>query len=217
MYRLKYQTIVFDQTDIHVRTLRDVQQFHDQDGVAEKLGISSASWPHFGVIWDAGHVLAEHMRDLDVEGKRILEVGCGIGLPSLLLNHQGQDISATDRHPEAEAFMIANTQLNDDRTIPFVRTGWTDPESCLGKFDLIIGSDLLYEAEHVGQLAFFVEQHANPSAEVIITDQGRGLHAKFTTAMIALGFSHSQEKPEATDYLATPFPGQVISYQRAVD
>ena len=71
--RVRYQTIEFGEVDIHLRTLRDNQEFQDKDGEAEKLGISSASWPLFGVVWDAGKVLAHHMCDYDITqaiGKR---------------------------------------------------------------------------------------------------------------------------------------------------
>lgn len=47
--RFRYQTIEFGdrgELDIHLRTLRDKQQFSDRHQVAEKLGISSASWPN---------------------------------------------------------------------------------------------------------------------------------------------------------------------------
>ena len=49
--RLCYQTIEFGEIDIHLCTLRDKQEFHDPDGIAESLGISSAAWPIFGVVW----------------------------------------------------------------------------------------------------------------------------------------------------------------------
>ena len=47
--RLRYQTVEFGDIDIHLCTLRDRQEFYDQDGRAEKLGISPAAWPIFGV------------------------------------------------------------------------------------------------------------------------------------------------------------------------
>jgi len=211
---VQYNTIEFGDQDIHVRTLRDRQQFSDDEGKAADLGISSASWPHFGVIWQSGHVLAHIMSDYDVSNKRILEVGCGIGLASLVLNHRKEDISATDHHPEAEDFMQQNTELNEDRDIPFVCTGWTDEESCLGKFDLIIGSDILYEGEHVKQLSQFIDQHAHDSAEVILVDPGRGHHAKFSKAMVKLGYTHSQKTTIDPEYLEDDYRGQILSYQR---
>ena len=97
--RVRYQTIEFDEVDIHVRTLRDNLQYSDVDGIAEKSGISSATWPFFGIIWDSSLVLAHFIFDFEVMGTRILEVGCGIGLSSLLLNHRFADITATDYHP----------------------------------------------------------------------------------------------------------------------
>ena len=98
--RFQYQTYEFDDVDIHVRTLRDKQEFLDNDNVAEKLGISSAQWSLFGVVWPSSEVLAHFMFDFDTKGKRILEIGCGIGLTSLLLNQRKADITATDYHPE---------------------------------------------------------------------------------------------------------------------
>ena len=212
--RIRYQTIEFGDLDIHVRTLRDRQQFLDVDGVAEKLGISSALWPLFGVVWDSSEVLAHLMIDYQIGGKRILEVGCGIALASLVLNHRLADITATDYHPEVEGFLLENTQLNKGKDIPFVRTGWDDEESDLGLFDLVIGSDLLYERGHVELLAGFINQHAKLRCEVILVDPGRGHHARFSKRMVSLGYAHSQSKPENSDYLAQPFPGQILRYSR---
>jgi len=211
--RIRYQTIEFGDVDIHVRTLRDNLQFLDIDGVAEKLGISSATWPLFGVVWASSEVLAHHMFDYRVKGKRILEVGCGIALTSLMLNHRLADITATDYHPEAGSFLLKNVLLNKGTPIPFFRTGWGDKDSGLGLFDLVIGSDLLYERDHTGLLSDFIDQHAKPECDVIIVDPGRGHHANFSKKMVALGYSHTQNKP-AADYLPQPFMGQVLSYHR---
>lgn len=214
MLRIRYQTIEFGNTDIHVRTLRDCQQYSDVDGVASKLGISSALWPLFGVIWASGEILAHLMFDYEIRGRRVLEVGCGIALASLVLNHRLEDITATDYHPEVEPFLLENIKLNKSRQIPFICTGWGDKKSSLGNFDLIIGSDLLYQKDHIELLSNFIDQHAKRHCEVILVDPGRGHHAQFSKKMIRLGYSHSQSKPESTDYLQQPFKGQVLTYNR---
>ena len=212
--RIRYQTIEFGDMDIHLRTLRDKLQFLDIDGVAENLGISSAMWPLFGVVWDSSEVLAHHMLDYKIKGKRILEVGCGIALSSLMLNRRLADITATDYHPEVGPFLLKNVLLNEGKPIPFVRTGWEDENSGLGLFDLVIGSDLLYERSHTSLLSNFIEQHAKPDCDVVIVDPGRGHHANFSKKMVALGYSHTQNKPANSDYLDKPFPGQILSYHR---
>lgn len=214
LLRLRYQTLEFDTVDIHIRSLRDTRQFSDDHGTAEKLGISSAVWPLFGVIWISGEILAHLMEDFQIEGKRILEMGCGIGLASLMLNHRHADITATDYHPEAESFLAENVRLNQGETIPFVRTDWDDRDSGMGRFDLLIGSDLLYEAGHISQLSAFIDHHAAPHCDIILVDPGRGNHARFSKKMVALGYSHSQTTPASDLRLTQPFNGKILRYHR---
>jgi len=212
--RFRYQTIEFGDADIHLRTLRDKQQFSDEEGIAEELGISSSTWPLFGVIWDSSKVLAHLMSNYEIEGKRILEVGCGMALSSLMLNERKADITATDYHPEVELFLIENVLLNKGRDIPFVRTDWANEDHELGNFDIIIGSDILYEQNHADLLSHFIDQHTQPHCKIIIVDPGRSQHARFSKKMISMGYSHSQSKPENVDYLTQPFKGHILCYQR---
>lgn len=212
--RIRYQTIEIEDIDIHVRTLRDNQQFSDDEGIASGLGISSAMWPLFGVIWASGEVLAHLMFDYEIAGKRILEVGCGIGLASLVLNHRLADITATDYHPEAESFLQENVKLNNGLKIPFVRTAWGDEISSLGGFDLIIGSDLLYDRGHSEVLSEFVDQHSKAHCAVIIVDPGRGQSPRFSKNMTALGFVLDADQPCSSDYLNEPFTGNILHYHR---
>jgi predicted nicotinamide N-methyase len=211
--RMRYQTLEIGDLDIHLRTLRDHAQFEDLAGEAADLGISSAAWPLFGVLWSSGRVLGELMWGMDVAGRRTLEVGCGIGLASLVLSLQGEDISATDHHPEARRFLEANTRLNSGPAIPFFRTAWDDEDCGMGRFDLIVGSDLLYERGQAESLAGFIGSHALPTSEVIIVDPGRKQRGRFDSAMNALGFMGSREQP-TTPYLTEPFGGQVLRFHR---
>lgn len=96
----------------------------------------------------------------------------------------------------------------------FIRTGSGDGKNALGEFDLIIGSDLLYEGDHVELLSDFINQHAKPHCEVIIVDPGRSYHTRFSKKMITLGYTHSQSKSENTGYLTQPFRGQILCYER---
>lgn len=212
--RLRYQTIEFGKTDIHLCTLRDRQEYQDPDGVADRLGISSANWSLFGVVWPSSRVLAHYIADYDVEGKRILEVGCGIGLSSLMLNKQDADISATDYHPEAEGFLNRNTLLNGDADINFERLDWANLDGKLGLFDLIIGSDILYEDQHIEQLAQFMVRHANKTCEVVLVDPGRGRKNKLFKRMADFGFEASQVKPDTASYLDEAFKGYILKMVR---
>ncbi len=212
--RIRYQTYEFDEHDIHIKSLRDKQQFLDSFGEAEGMGISPAQWPLFGVVWESSELLAEKMLGFDIKGKRILEMGCGMALSSLLLNSRDADITATDYHPEAANFLSDNVNLNHGKQIPYLRTSWLNDADGLGDFDLLIGADLLYERQHVAQLTDFIHRHSKAQCEVVIVDPGRGHHAPFSTRMIELGYSHSQYKPVYVDPRKQAFKGQMLTYTR---
>lgn len=212
--RYSYQTVEFGKIDIHLRTLRDKQEFDDPEGVAEALGISSALWPLFGVIWPSSLVLANYLDSYATGTKRILEIGCGMALTSLLLNKKNADITASDYHPEVGKFLLENTLLNKDAPIAFERVDWSDENDSLGLFDLIIGSDILYEDGHIELLANFVEAHSKPNCEVIIVDPGRGRKNKFSARMIDFGHTLTEIKPEQNANVEEQFKGRILTYKR---
>lgn len=212
--RLRYQTVEFDNHDIHLCTLFDNNQFSDPTGAAEALGISSALWPIFGVMWPSGMALAHYMDSYATEGKRILEVGCGIGLPSLLLNAKHADITATDYHPEVNGFLTRNALLNNNQSIEFERTDWADKNDKLGLFDLIIGSDLLYEDQHTSLLAEFIATHANTQCEVIMVDPGRGRKSRLEKALISHGFECIYQPLPENRGEAQEYKGHILKFSR---
>jgi predicted nicotinamide N-methyase len=212
--RVRYQTIEVGSNDLHLCTLRDRQQFSDPGDIAKNLGISDSTWPIFGLVWPSSIVLCNHMLNFNISGKRILEVGCGIALSSLLLNKLNANITATDYHPEVKGFLERNTLLNNGKPIKYERVDWADDRSDLGLFDVIIGSDLLYEDQHIEQLANFIENHANTKCEVIIVDPGRGRKTKLSKKMVEFGFSCEQTQPIHTDFMQEKFKGYILTFLR---
>lgn len=211
--RIRYETFEFGAVDIHVRGLRDRQEFSDDDGVAARLGIGSADWAFFGVVWESGRALARLTSDFPIEGRSVLEVGCGIGLASLMLNKRLVNITATDHHPDGEAFLQCNCALNGGPPVPFVRCGWTDSKTVLPRFDLIIGSDLLYQRGHAADLSKFVDLHAHAKSEVVIVDPGRGECARFSRHMAYSGFRAASLPLRPSD-AAAGFTGRYLHYLR---
>jgi predicted nicotinamide N-methyase len=200
--------------DYHVRALLDRQQFWDPDGCAERAGISSAAWPLFGVVWPSGIALAQEINDLAVDGMSILEIGCGIGLSSLVLQRRGANITASDYHPLAEEFLRHNAALNGLAPIKFSNAPWAGPNHDLGRFDLIIGSDILYERNHPALLAAFLDCHANTVARVLMTDPGRRYCGHFNTQMSAQGYVRTERRMQFTGS-DSPYPkGRIMSFAR---
>lgn len=213
-YTTRLLTLRFCGIDYRIRALSDLQQFADPLGIAERAGISSSNWSLFGQVWPAGRVLARAMCSFDVAGKRILELGCGLGLASLVLNRRKADITASDHHPLAEEFLTYNAALNGLRVPAYLDLAWDQPQPDLGRFDLIIASDVLYERGHAGQLAKLLALHTRPEAEVLITDPGRGNSGAFTTALKSQGFSVEEVRSAFDDGDEPPYRGRLLSFRR---
>lgn len=214
-----YETVLLDVPvgthSFRLKTLRDRQQYADPHGHAARSGISCASWPYFGWLWPAAIVLAEAMNEIDVEGRLILEIGCGLGLPSLVLKRNGANITASDYHPLAESFLDENAALNGMSPIDFVDLHWGEQTADLGRFDVIIGSDVLYERGHAELLAELVDRLSEPCAEVWISCPGRGYLGRFSRALQAMGFRGTQQRVDVASGEGRPkFRGRLLRYRR---
>ena len=214
-YDIKVERFVIAHAaDLIVRSLKDRQQFSDPDGEAERAGISSATWPLFGHAWPSGRILADHMGTIDIAGRRVIELGCGLGLASLVMHRAGADVTASDIHPLAETFMRANIALNDMAPMPFRCGDWSRNDDALGRFGLLVGSDLLYERSQAGDLSEFIDQHANASADVIIVDPNRGQRAAFRKLMAAHRFVATVVVAPPQVFDGITFRGQILSFHR---
>lgn len=213
-YQFKFETITGSGDDLQVRSLLDRQQFHDPLGEAEAEGISSSAWPIFGLLWPSGRVLAHVMLTYELEGKRILELGCGLALASLIVHRRGGDITASDCHPLAAAFLLENLKLNRLPAMKYQMGNWSRANPLLERFDLIIGSDILYDRGQPQVLSQFIDLHAQPDVEVLIVDPDRGNRVAFNRNMDSLGYSHTQTLISQLPGSGAKYKGRLLRYLR---
>jgi predicted nicotinamide N-methyase len=214
--------------DLVIRSLLDRQQFSDPQGDAERLGISSSLWPLFGLLWPSGSHLAARLGARTVaRGDRILEIGCGLGLASLVGHRAGADVTASDCHPLAGRFLAHNLVLNDLGPMKYRHGQWPGvllprdaideraPAVVHGAFDLIIGSDVLYERDERGTLADFIAALAAPVAQVWIVDPNRGNRSAFHKNMARHGFRMHEDYLDHEPRDGVPaYKGRMLTYAR---
>ncbi|MEO6017556.1 MAG: SAM-dependent methyltransferase [Polaromonas sp.] len=211
-YQLKFETIRGSGEDLQLRSLLDRQQFHDPLGEAEREGISSSAWPIFGLLWPSGRVLAHAMLTYELQDKRILELGCGLALASLVIHRRGGNITASDCHPLAADFLLENLKLNHLPAMKYQSGNWSRDNPLLARFDLIIGSDVLYDRDQPQTLSRFIDLHAQPHAEVLIVDPDRGNRVSFSRKMEALGYSRTETRVSALPGSGEKYKGRLLRY-----
>lgn len=221
-YRVKIEDVpIAGGADLRIRSLLDRMQFSDAGGEALGLGIDSAQWPLFGLLWPASRLLADLLQAEDLQDMRILEIGCGLALPSLVAHRRRADVTASDRHPLTESFLHRNLRLNALPPMAYRAGNWSDLctsggplGKSLGRFDMIVGSDVLYERDEHGHLPDFIDAHGQPDVRVMIVDPDRGNRSTFTRAMSELGFGVSSVRARHATGGIDDFRGQVLNYQR---
>lgn len=133
--------------------------------------------PYFGVVWPAARALAREVARrgaAELAGKRFLELGCGLALPALVAARLGARVTATDLHPDVPGFLARNLALNGlaGDAVEYVELDWRT--GVLGpRFDLVVGSDILYEAGHPAPVARALAAHVAPGGRVLLADPGR--------------------------------------------
>jgi predicted nicotinamide N-methyase len=152
--------------------------------------------PYFGVVWPSARVLAAELAEKSIEryagALRILEVGCGLALPSLVLLNQIHlsKLVVSDCHPEVKRFLDRNLELNriPSSALEFQSWSFEDLAKLNRKWDLVVGSDILYESKHPEALAEAIDRVTQPNGRVLVTDPARPYLQKFQDEMKARGW-----------------------------
>jgi predicted nicotinamide N-methyase len=133
--------------------------------------------PYWAELWPSGLALARHVAERDLEGLRVLELGCGLGLPALAAAQRGADVLATDWAEDATELLRRNAERNGV-FLRVARVRWSEPEPLLraAPWDLVLGADLLYEARNAEQLA---ELLPALGGEVLLAEPGRPYAKQF--------------------------------------
>ena len=123
--------------------------------------------------------LAEYVATLDVSGRRVLELGAGLGLPSLAAALGSADVLATDWAEDAVALLRANAERNHVR-LRAELARWDEPECFGAGWDLVLAADVLYEQRNADQLLQLLPQLE--AHEILLAEPGRPFAKEFFAA-----------------------------------
>src|SRR3954451_22585258 len=127
--------------------------------------------PYWSVLWRSGVALARELAHETLAGGRVVELGCGLGVPSLVAARGGADVLATDEDGEALELLGRNARENGVR-VATARVDWAAADELVarGPFDLVLAADVLYERASVALLLSLLPRLGG---EVWLADPGR--------------------------------------------
>jgi predicted nicotinamide N-methyase len=109
--------------------------------------------PYWAVLWRSGVALARELEGEPLRGLRVVELGCGLGVPSIAAARAGASVLATDESAEALELVDLSARANGVPVETAV-ADWVSPDVLLERapFDLVLAADVLYERAAVAQL-----------------------------------------------------------------
>jgi predicted nicotinamide N-methyase len=134
--------------------------------------------PYFGVLWPSARVLARWIWEQGPEAfasRKVLELGCGLALPSFVASQMGAQVLATDLHPHVPEFLAHNLLANPGIQVGYRRLDWRETASLASKdrFDWILASDVLYEKHQADSLIEFLRRALSRQGQAVILDPDR--------------------------------------------
>lgn len=130
--------------------------------------------PYWAELWASAVALAHDVSLRALRGRPTLELGCGLGLPSIAAALAGGRVLATDWSPDAVEATAANAERNQVE-IETLRCSWSEPDAIVERapWPLVIASDVLYEQRNVDQLLDLLPRLVDETGLVLLADPGR--------------------------------------------
>jgi len=169
---------------LKVRDTNNLVDAIDQETFAEDERL-----PYWADIWTSSLELARWcLEEADIKDKRVLELGCGLGLPGIAAAKAGARVVLSDYEQDALDFARYNAVRNLSEEIlasnvTFLQLDWRNllPSHlpALEKFDMIIAADVVYERRNFFPLIDVLTKLLKPDGIAVITEPGRTIGEYF--------------------------------------
>ncbi len=161
------------EVSIRERIYRLLKPRNVDDLISEEDFALDERIPYWADVWPSARILAERLAGHQGAGQRLLELGCGIGLPAIVAAAAGYETLATDYYAEALEFTEANAHRNGVMNVDSRLVDWRRMPDDLGTFDVVVAADVLYEQPQAALVASVIERCLAPGGLAIVTDPGR--------------------------------------------
>ena len=153
-----------------------VMRPRDADSLLSEEAFDAAEFlPYWAELWASGRALAESVVARSLRGASVLELGCGLALPSFAASLAGGRVTASDWSDDARRAVSANAARNG-LTVATLGLDWFSPPADLGYYDLVLAADVLYEDRNVAALLDLLPAVGR---EVWLADPGRATARAF--------------------------------------
>ncbi len=161
--------------------------------VSNQLIPSPDDIPYWSELWPSAIALARYLlRNEELEGQSVLELGCGIGLAGVAAGLGGADVLFTDLQPDALRLAELNWLMNVQRPAHTRQLDWRKPPDDL-QFPLILAADVAYETRLFSPLIETFKRLLAPRGKILLSEPNRSIARQFFQQLQGEGFHWRRE------------------------
>ena len=143
------------------------------DLISEDDYVLDERLPYWADLWPSAQILANEVAIMRLSGLRVLELGCGLGVVAIGATMAGAQVTATDYYEDSLLFARLNVAEATGQSIATRMVDWTEMPTDLGRFDVVLASDVLYEHRYASLVADAIAKTLVRGGEAIVADPGR--------------------------------------------
>ncbi len=168
-YILEFEPVSIKNRRFQILQLKDIEPL-----IAGKdIFAQSEQFPFWVKVWEAAVVMADFMASLPADPeKKVLELGAGLGVTGLVASAFGHHVTITDYQDEILDFPRVSAAVNGCAYASFAQLDWLAPAE-LGTFDMIIGSEILFNSKFFQPLLDVFKKYLAPQGSIYMAHDSR--------------------------------------------
>ncbi|MAR12392.1 MAG: hypothetical protein CL681_20775 [Blastopirellula sp.] len=172
-YALVDKVFTFGDTEFTIQAVADPDAVLQE--VAERSVTAGDDWddqqPYWAELWQSAHALCHRCVSMELTGRRILDLGCGLGLTTAVLASRQANVVAVDSVAEALEFCVLNCWPWRTR-VQTAQVDWRY-DRLEKSFEQIVAADILYDRDHWPFIEAFWQAHLEDEGVIVVAEPGR--------------------------------------------
>jgi predicted nicotinamide N-methyase len=194
-YKIEQIELSIENHNFKILTVKNIDDLLDEliDSDPSLEEVMDERLPYWPEIWPSSLALSRYILEesLIYGNKKIIELGCGIGLVGMAVSLQGGNILLTDYQPDALLFAEMNWLLNLGRSPSTVLMDWRNPDTSQ-KYDIILASDIIYERRFYWPIMESFRNLLAPDGHIYLSEPNRKFAKEFFDRLQENVFKYKQ-------------------------